>query len=223
MNQEIPHQTIYDPRGLIKPGWLGQMFFDNATHDFYQARSLGENDWRLIPPADFVGSFVKIYDFFIGIPADDTTERQRVIDSEAVKETMAMDGVRLLQAFCWRANETTAAMVRFKFDHVRDLSIFFGYASDPRPHTMPVGIGFRIEDGVLEWGGENRDLIPGDIIALRIETTLTASCAYLNDARFLSTTAVLDGHPIVAVFNRGPGDRPTAPGYDRAMKRLMEQ
>lgn len=226
----IAMDVILNPTGRIEPMHIGQMFFDQSTEIFYQARGPTSDDWRLVPPADFVGSFVKIYDFFIGIPQDDPNGfggYERSHDAQAITETMAMGGLRVLQAFAWKtASGETVAMTRLKFDRTGGLSVFFGFDEDARPHKMPSGIGFIIEDGAFTFNGLDRRVVtPGETILFRITKAADEITAHVDDIEFARVDApgVVLERPMIALFDRSVGSRRTAPGYDQAMKRLQDR
>lgn len=208
-------RIITNPSGVIEPAHLGQMFWDADSEVFYQARGRTADDWRLVTPGEMPGSFIKVYDFFLGpmMPAlaaakDDHGLAERFVDSEAVRATMQMDGVRVFHAFAWRAaNGTDAMMARIKFDRVEGLSLFVGFAVSKSAHQMPHGDGFDIDDGVVSIGNRSRQIEPGQTLMFRVEQRPALKRAV---------------DPVVAVFVRGPGDRKVAPGYALALKHNLE-
>jgi len=228
-------RIITNPSGVIEPAHLGQMFWDADSEVFYQARGRTADDWRLVTPGEMPGSFIKVYDFFLGpmMPAlaaakDDHGLAERFVDSEAVRATMQMDGVRVFHAFAWRAaNGTDAMMARIKFDRVEGLSLFVGFAVSKSAHQMPHGDGFDIDDGVVSIGNRSRQIEPGQTLMFRVEQRPALKCVmttmFINGENF-ATVGVLGGavDPVVAVFVRGPGDRKVAPGYALALKHNLE-
>jgi hypothetical protein len=229
MNEMIRDVTVYDPRGIVQPAHLGQMFLDPVTTVFYQARGLTPADWHLVTPPELPGSFVKIFDWFLGTP-DTDPERSAAIerfnDSEMVRKTMEMDGVAVLQAFSWRtALGANVAMTRLRFDRTKDISLFFGFDDGAMPALMPTGFGFLVEDGRLSFGGGGTcEVRRGATVRLRIETRMTVATAYLDDAPFAEMpTTVLRARAVVALFRRDAGARETAPGYEVALKHNLER
>lgn len=219
---------ITSPIGAIEPGHIGQMFFDSLSQVFYQARGRSAEDWYFVRPADLPGSFVKIYDLFLGPARPATTPEsdlaERVADSEAVRETMAMDGVRVLSAFCWKvARGPHVMMARIKFDRVRALSLFAGFDPAARAHAMPDGVGFTFEDGILSFGDIYRVVTPGETMLLRLELDNAVwASAFVNDRPFAQLHApAAEPAPLVALFDRSRGPRPVARGYERALKRNL--
>lgn len=220
---------ILNPLGIVEPAHLGQMFFDQTSEVFYQARGRTAADWTLVAPADMVGTFVKIYDHFLGLPQDDPQGpevRQRVADAEAVRKTMEIDGVVLFGAFRWKtAAGADVAMIRVRFDRPDGLSTFFGFANDPVAHELPAGIGLGTEDRTITFCGEVASLEPRKVVALRVEATAEQATAFVDDRPLAQVPGWGDipASSVFASFVRRPGRRHTAPGYDLALQRRMKR
>jgi len=218
---------ITDPTGVLEPPYLGAHFFDQQPSVFYQARGRTAADWHFVPPTDFVGSFVKIYDFFVGVPADDPKEpevHRIVADAQKVRETMRLCGLEIVGfgGLRWKAGPLDVFQIRLRFNRLSGLSLFAGFAAETKAWAMPTGVGFTLEDDALTFGESTRRLREGDVLALRIEVAFTAT-AYVNDERFGTAFGVVPPlKPVVALFDRAPGPRPVAPGYEAALKRNME-
>jgi hypothetical protein len=219
---------ICSPLGIVEPSHLGQMFLDQFTEVCYQARGLTADDWQLVIPADLPGSFVKIYDFFLGPPDLDPQGAEGALkftDAGIIGKTMTLNGLTVLQAFSWRtARGGNAALTRLKFDRLDKLSIFFGFDSFAIPHTMPSGLGFTIEDGRISFGGVVcRDLRCGETVAFRIETFLAEAWGWIDDRPPTKVpTDPIRPRAVVALMDRKPGPRPVSPGYEHALKRALE-
>jgi hypothetical protein len=222
---------IADPTNVVAPAYLGAMWFDAASNVFYQARGLTAADWLFVPPADMVGSFVKIYDQFYGIPEDDPKNADaatRYGDAKLVRDTMALSGVEVLGlgGLRWRAaSGIDVFQVRLHFHKVDGFMLFAGFAKEARAYAMPSGVGFEMSNGFLRFGGNAREVARGEIVSLRIESvTREAASASVNDA-WLGTVAAdsVPLAPVVALFDVGPGPRPVAPGYEHALKRNVER
>jgi len=221
---------IADPTNVVAPAYLGAMWFDAASNVFYQARGLTAADWRFVPPADMVGSFVKIYDQFYGIPEDDPKNADaatRYGDAKLVRDTMALSGVEVLGlgGLRWRAaNGTDVFMVRLRFRKVNGFMLFAGFAKEARAYAMPEGVGFEMSNGFLRFASNSREVYPGEIVVLRIEAEHWAAKAFVNDDPLGEISIEsLPPTPVVALLDIGPGPRPVAPGYEHALKRNVER
>ena len=230
MSDRMATEAILNPTGRVEPAHVGQMFWDPLSEVFYQARGPGAHDWRYVPPRDLPGSFVKIYDFFLGLPPHDAQGdkgREWYADNEVVRRTMELDGVRVAQAFAWRtAAGANAMMARIIFGRVWGLSLFFGFDMEVKPHRLPTGLGITVEDGFLQFGDavESRQVHPGDSFVLRIETHLTTATAYIDDRQFARCeTGPIRPRPVVTLFVKDDGPRATAPGYETALKRMLDR
>ena len=220
---------IYNPHNLLIPEHMGQMFFDPRSESFYQARGVTPADWRLVTPATLVGSFVKIYDFFLGTPNLDPQGQEgadRVRDSEAVKATLKLDGVDLHQAHAWEtATKVQVAMVRLTFNEIFGYSFFFGFAHDARAYAMPKGLGFTLEDGCLQFGGEKRRVYEGERLLLTVAADKLdrgyTGYSIVDDKDWTHTFSLGAGSPVLALFVRRGVDRKVAPGYELALKRTL--
>jgi hypothetical protein len=219
---------IADPTNVVAPAYLGAMWFDAASNVFYQARGLTAADWVFVPPADMVGSFVKIYDQFYGLPEDDPKDasaRQRYLDAQIVRDTMAMSGVEVvgLGGLRWRAaNGIDVFQIRLRFRKIDSFVLFAGFAEEPKAHAMPSGVGFEMSNGFLRFGGNAREIAEGETFVLRIEVSRGYVFAYVGDELLDShKIEVIPSVPVVALFDIGPGPRPVAPGYDRMLERKM--
>jgi hypothetical protein len=219
---------VTNPTGIIEPAWLGALWLDSANNIFYQARGRTAADWHFVPPADFLGSFVKIYNQFYGIPDNDPKDAEaamRYADAKVIRDTMALCGVEMLGlgGLRWQtADGVDVLQVRLRFSRFADLSIFVGFAPEARAWAMPEGVGFRIEDGVLSFGGKTAPLHLRQPYTLRIEIGGVAD-AFLGDQHVgTAYGVVVPTRPVVALFDRGPGPRPVAPGYERALKRNVD-
>jgi|SRR5579862_4616574 len=229
----MPDEIILNPTGRVEPAHVAQMFWDPISEVFYQARGPGANDWRYVPPRDLPGSFVKIYDFFLGLPPNDmqgNEGREWYADNEIVRRTMELDGLRVAQAFAWRtAAGANAMMARVIFGRTHGLSVFFGFDAAVKPPQLPTGLGMRIEDGLLtfpEGTFDVRQVHPGDSLVLRFETQLTVATAYIDDKEFgrCDTGGPVMARPVVTLFVKDDcGPRPVAPGYESALKRKLER
>lgn len=224
---------VLNPVGIMQPDHLGQMFIDPTTEVFYQARGLSAYDWRLVTPAELTGSFVKIFDFFLGpmMPPPEAPEhelRRRVADAEAVRRTMALDGVAILQAFAWRAGKTDVMMTRLRFDRIDDISMFVGFAPRYSARTMPDGSAFTIDDGMVAFGPHSHRIARGDTVLLRVELMPTPkgifAAGYIDDEHFGTCgTPSCTPNPVIGLFDRGDGPRKTDPDYPMALKRNLER
>jgi hypothetical protein len=218
-------ELVCNPCGVIEPQHLGQFFFDKAAEVFYQARGRTAADWQFVAPKDFIGSFVKIYDLFLGVPANDPRGPDAatyVHDTELVKETMALDGVEILSANRWMtAAGVDVLQCRLRLHRVDGLSLFIGFAPEARAHAMPSGLGFTIDDGILSFNQGSRPVEPGAVELMRIEISAKVE-AFVNGEPFsIAFGAVAATSPILALFVKGPGERKIAPGYERALKRNL--
>lgn len=235
---------ISDPTNVVEPAFLGVMFLDPVNSVFYQARGRTSADWVFVPPADFNGSLVKIYDHFYGLPEDDPKDGDawgRARDAKLVRDTMALSGVDVLGlgGLRWRtANGTDVFMVRLRFRKVDGFMLFAGFAKEARAYAMPEGVGFEMSNGFLRFGGNVRKVAPGEMVVLRIEAIRwmspdvewsSAITAFVGD-EVLGTVSIdeqtlctLSLIPVVALFDVGPGSRPVAPGYEHALKRNVER
>jgi hypothetical protein len=221
---------IFNPHNLVIPDYLGQMWFDPRSEAFYQARGLTPAHWRLVTPTTLVGSFVKIYDFFLSTPNLDPQGQEgveRVRDAMAVKETMKMDGVELhKEAFGWTtAAGVQVAMVRLTFHKLFGYSFFFGFAHDARAHAMPSGLGFTLEDGWLKFGEEKRRVFEGQRVLLMVTATKLDrgydGLSVVDGEDWAHTFNMGAGSPVLALFVRRGVDRKVAPGYELALKRTL--
>lgn len=226
--------SIGNPTNVVEPAHLGQMFYDFGAQVFYQARGRTAADWHLVPPADMVGSFVKLYDFFVGVPADDPRgddAEEFMADSRLVGQMLSGEGMELFSALRWRAGDGMVAMqARVRFSRTAGLSVFVGFAVAPKPHAMPGGAGFSIEDGVLTFGSHQSEVAFYEPLLLRVEVTREDVFAYVADRSVggfkIDADASgfwLDSRPVVALFNRWPGKRPIVPGYDAVLKRSLKR
>ncbi len=225
----VAERIITDPTNAIEPASVGGMFFDPINTVFYQARGRTAADWVFVPPADFVGSMVKIYDQFYGLPEDDPRDVEaatRWADAKVVRDTMALSGVDVLGlgGLRWRtAVGVDVLQVRMRFNRFKDLSVFIGFAAEAKAYAMPEGVGFSIEDGRLRFGEETASLPLGRPLALRIEIG-GAVDAFIDDLHIGTVWGVVAPmRPVVALFDRGPGPRPVAQGYEHALKRNVER
>jgi hypothetical protein len=219
-----------DPTNVVVPAYLGAMWFDAASNVFYQARGLTAADWRFVPPADMVGSFVKIYDQFYGIPEDDPKHADaatRYGDAKLVRDTMALSGVEVLGlgGLRWRAvSGIDVFQVRLHFHKVDGFMLFAGFAKEARAYAMPSGVGFEMSNGFLRFNGNSKEIAPGEIVILRIEGAVHSAKAFVNDEPLGKVTVTgVPPIPVVAIFDVGPGPRPVAPGYEHALKRNVER
>jgi hypothetical protein len=220
-----PQQPVLDPTGLIEPMFVGQHFLDPVNEVFYQARGTTAFDWHLVAPADLVGSFVKVFDQFLGLPQDDPqgdSVRRMTIEALAVRETMQLAGIHVPQAFAWKVGEVAIAQARIRIERPASLSLFVGFATHARPIALPSGVGFRIDDGVLRFGADS-NLGNDETVLLRIEIDGVIANGFVNDQHFasMSSREVETNHPVVALFDRSTGPRPIAPGYELALKRML--
>jgi hypothetical protein len=225
-------EIILNPCGRVEPAHDAQMWLDPSNEVLYQARGKTALDWHLVPPADLSGSFVKVYDFFLG-PAWDGKPQpegyaQHFRDSETVKATMRLDGLRLEQALSWTTwDGVEVAMVRLKFDRHDGLTTFFGFTADSRAHQIADGTGFRIDDDIARFSDNQAATLgvlqAGETVTLRVEIDRNRrAIGFMNDTAFDVTQAVPEsGRPVVAMFNRRPGTRRVAPGYEAALQRTL--
>ena len=240
----VADRIITDPTNAIEPASVGGMFFDPINTVFYQARGRTAADWVFVPPADFVGSLVKIYDQFYGLPEDDPRDAEaatRWADAKVVRDTMALSGVDVLGlgGLRWRAaSGTDVFMVRLRFRKVNGFMLFAGFAKEARAYAMPEGVGFEMSNGFLRFGGNAREIGQDEVVVLRIEAKMRkvekrfAVDGYVGDELFGSMTdeslgslvvESLPPHPVVALLDIGPGPRPVAQGYENALKRNVER
>lgn len=219
---------LHDPTDILEPPWLGAMFYDADSNVFYQARGPLPADWRFVPPDDLVGSFWKVYDFFVGAPRDDPRDpgaAARHSDSGAVRDTMALTGIEVpdFGGAHWRtAAGVEVYMVKLKFVRTDLLIMFAGFASGKvRPSRLPDGgLGFRLEDGVLTFADQKRTVHPGEMLGLRIEVDDGAAVAFVDDKPFARSIGKATAFPVVALFDRSDRPKPTSPGYDTAVNRI---
>ena len=216
---------ILNPIGRIEPMHVGQHFLDPVNEVLYQARGSSADDWVLVPPEDLVGSFVKVYDHFSGLPQNDPqgdSVPRMTNDANAIKDTMAIAGVHVLQAYAWKAGEVAVAQARIRIERPYALSLFMGFATDARPIAMPSGVGFRIDNGVLRFGADSL-LGDDETVLLRVEIDGVIANGFVNDQHFAATSSrdISTDKPVVALFARSHGPRPTAPGYALAMQRIL--
>lgn len=222
-------ELVCNPCGVIEPQHLGQFFYDATAEVFYQARGRTKDDWHFVAPKDFVGSFIKIYDFFVGIPADDPRgpEAARYIqDTELAKQTIALDGVEILSANKWYTAQEgkLVAMTRLRFHKIAGISLFFGFARDVKAISMPNGVGFMVEDGAVEFAGYTHKLKAADQVLLRLEAKDKMFDAFVNDEKYAEGQSWNEcSQAVIALFVRSPGSRIIAPGYERALKRNLGQ
>lgn len=228
----LVRQEILNPTGVVVPGHLGQMFMDPKSESLYQARGRTPADWRLITPDTLVGSFVKIYDFFLSTPELDPQSHvgvEFVNDANAVKAQLRLDGVDVHgDPLAWKTHQgAQVAMARLTFDEIHGYSFFFGFAPSPTPNAMPEGIGFTIEGGWLVFGNLQRRLYEGDRVHLMVAAFETdggwTAFGVVDNADSASMWSMGLGKPVLAVFVRRPGERRIAPGYDLTLKRALER
>lgn len=225
--------AIESPVGVVPPAYLGAMWWDPVSHVFYQARSMVPGGWRLVAPADMAGSFIKVFRYFIGVPGDDPVgehaRRDFLADHDAVRATMVIDGVNIEgTALRWRtAGGADVMQVRLTFRRPGGLSLFVGFAESPaRPHAMPSGVGFAVEDGVIRFGEHEEPVGARKTRLFRIVLDSGEAAGFLDDGLVLRGPVrfATAPEPVVALFNRREaGERPTAPGYDKALKRSLER
>lgn len=228
--------TITDPTNAIEPASIGGMFFDPISNIFYQARGRTAADWVFVPPADFVGSLVKIYDQFYGVPDDDGKNADagtRSGDAKLVRDTMALSGVDVLGlgGLRWRAaSGTDVFMVRLRFRKVDGFMLFAGFAKEARAYAMPEGVGFEMSNGFLRFGGNAREIARDETAILRMEVRTCNDgeqvlvYGYVGDEELGKIYIKgIPSTPVVALFDVGPGPRPVAPGYEHALKRNVER
>jgi len=241
MSPAVADRIITDPTNAIEPASVGGMFFDPINTVFYQARGRTSADWVFVPPADFVGSMVKIYDQFYGLPEDDPKDAEaanRWSDAKVIRDTMAMSGVEVLGlgGLRWRAaSGTDVFMVRLRFRKVDGFMLFAGFAKEARAYAMPEGVGFEFSNGFLRFGGNAREIAPGEIVVLRIEAAARWApeggsyfvhfvSAFIDDELLGSAPAEsVPPIPVVALLDIGPGPRPVAQGYEHALKRNVDR
>jgi hypothetical protein len=220
--------VLHDPTGVLEPPWLGAIFYDPDANVFYQARGPKPADWRFVPPEDLVGSFWKVYDFFVGAPKDDPRDPgagTRHGDAQAVRDAMAMAGIEVpdFGGFYW---ETVAGvevyMVKLKFVRTEGLLMFAGFASGKvRPSRLPDGgLGFVLRYGVLTFGDYHRDIVPGETLGLRIEVDDERVEAFIDDKLIAVSYGVATKHPVVALFDLSDRPKPAPAGYDATVNRL---
>jgi hypothetical protein len=226
------HQSIeiLNPTNLVIPQYLGQMFLDPRGEVLYQARGTSPADWRLVTPGTLVGSFVKIYDFFLGPPEFDpqgVKAIERVSDANVIKDTLKMDGVEIhKEAFAWKtATGMQVAMVRLTFHKIFGYSFFFGFAHGAKAYAMPSGLGFTLEDGWLKFGEDHRWVYEGERLVLMVGAVKVdggyTGCGSVNGKDWGLVPALAVGSPVLALFVRRGVDRKVAPGYELALKRTL--
>lgn len=217
------------PIGRVAPLYLGAMYFDHVTHVFYQARGFTAHDWRLVTPEEMVGSFVKVWRYFKGLPRDDPkgqAAREQALDEEAVRKTMAMAHVDVHRGERW----TTAAGVdvmqaRLTISRTAGQVLFVGFAPAPaRPYSMSGGAGFGIWESGARFG-PSEIVLPKGPIALRVEVEDGRAVGFVNDERIVAPIleAPSPREPVVSLFEFGDGPRPFEPGYELALKRSQER
>jgi hypothetical protein len=222
--------TNLNPVGAIEPMHVGQMFLDHESEAFYQARGKTAADWQIVHPDDMIGSFVKVYDHFFGLPQNDPQgpEGARIVtEANIVKQTMMLDGVHVLQAFAWKTHDDTEVMVvRLKFERVKDLLLFVGYARDTRAHAMPQGVGMVIENGAVTFGfGEGVSVRKGETVAFRVSISGCWVEARVREQPIAQSVEddPAARRPVVALLNLGPGPRPHAPNYGPVLQRKLRE
>ena len=238
MRAGVAMTEITDPTNVAEPAWLGIMWLDPVNSCFYQARGKTAADWVPVLPADFNGSFVKIYDQFYGLPEDDPKDAEaanRWADAKVIRDTMALSGVDVLGlgGLRWRAaSGTDVFMVRLRFRKVDGFMLFAGFAKEARAYAMPEGVGFEMSKGFLRFAGISRELSAGEIVVLRIEAMrwllgdkwLSNVTAFVGDEQLGSVNVeTVPSIPVVALLDIGPGPRPVAQGYEHALKRNVER
>jgi hypothetical protein len=217
---------ICNPLGVVEPAYLGQMFLDPINHIFYQARGLTASDWCFVAPSELSGSFVKIYNLFLGLPPDDPAGPQGaefVMLSKLVSDTIALDGVEILQAHRWKAGSIDVAQARLKFNRSDDISMFVGFAAKAKAYEMPCGHGFVIKNGDMVFGEGQRWIGRGETILLRVEYGEIAY-GFVNDKPFgtMKLDEVGQCIPVVALFSHRQGERRIAPGYEKALQENLK-
>lgn len=230
--------NISNPKGRLEPAWLGQMFFDPGAHAFYQARGLTADDWQLIHPDDMVGSFVKIYDHFIGIPQnDDQTPLgiQRHKDAIVVRETMKIAGLEIMDfgGLCWDAEDKVIYLVKLRFIEVAGRHVFLGFVDEAPAWKMPYGLGLYLREGVIWFCNSARVGKPigyyrdGDVATFRLEISNVAEMFQIDislSGKDIANPVVerLPVKPVLALFDCKRGPRPVSGGYDYALQRNMD-
>jgi hypothetical protein len=217
---------ICNPNGNVVPAYLGQMFLDQTNNLFYQARALDADSWHVVLPNDMAGAFIKIYDFFVGLPRYDPKGdwvSQSLQDSEVIKETMKINGLEILHALRWDTHDGGNVMqVRLLFHHVAKTHIVVGFALSTKAHTMPSGAVVEINDGWIAFS--QRQLKDLDRLLVRIALNRTDAAISINGEKVWSGQMDTDDlRPVVALFNTGGGRRPITEGYDRALQRNMDR
>jgi hypothetical protein len=219
---------IYDPTDVLEPPYLGAMFLDPENTVFYQARGLTPDSWRFVPPEDLVGSFWKVYDFFVGVPPDDPQDpmaHSRHKDAGLVRETMELNGIAVLDfgGERWRTVDgTDVYLVKLQMRRFDDTIMFAGFASaKPRPAQVSYGTGFFLWRGVLAFGDRSYSVKRDEFVGLRIEIKDGSAKGFLNDELFGEMPGGATKYPVVAIFHHGAGPRPVVPDYAGAVNRAQ--
>lgn len=221
---EIEH-TGGNPNGRMVPLHIGQMYYDHINEIFYQARGVTQFNWHFVPPSDMVGSFVKIYNFFVGAAAHDPRGAeiaQKVLDAESVKETMCLSGAEIMHALFWEtASGADVLQTRIRFHRNKDIVLFIGFSRSAKAHTMPISDGVTILNGVARCGDKERALA-SDTVLFRLERLDGTVTAFMDDEP-LGTLANISGNPVIALFNLDQGRRPISDGYGAALQRNLNE
>ena len=221
--------TFCNPTGVLIPEYVGQMFFDHVSHIFYQARGQTENDWHFVAPDEMVGSFVKLYDYYLGTPDTDPrgeAAEEWTKDSEISAGMMRMEGLLPMRLMRWRTfGNIDVMMARVRFDKVDGMSHFIGFCERPVTYRMPSGAGFNIISGLIWFG----DVIVGrapieNPVMFRVEIGGHTAAGFINNAP-VGTIEVprVTFTPVIALFNHNGGRREVFPGYDGLLQKRQKK